>query len=263
MASRAMNGPGASSDSRVNFGSGAYVANQSAFSLIVWFISSSNSGGNNFANMFSNGGSFPASHTLQLKTTGAVNLFYRDDASNTINITSSTGFDDGKWHCLFQVKRAANDHEWFIDWVSQGTSSTSIGTLTATELYFGGLNNNQMPAGARMARAMLWRRALTTNEAKTAAYRGMGHAGGASGVLWAELGFPTTEPDWSGSGNASTSIGAQSTIGDGFPPVGPPFAYDTTARLYVPAVSVSDVPRSPGRRIANQLRAYWRPRRVA
>ena len=205
----------ASGADQIDFDSTATSLSGATFSVVVWFKSPDNAVGSDFANIYFQGNDFPGTLSLQMKQSGVVNYFLRDDSSNLISLNSGV-VDDGNWHWIFVVKRSNTDHQYYMDGVSQGTSATSVGTYTPTlsEVAANGLNT--LPVGGAITRIMLWRRALTLDEARNAAYYGMIKGGGAPGVLWAELGFATTEPDWSGSGNNSTAIGANSTFNTEF-----------------------------------------------
>lgn len=218
----ARNSTGATVNQDVQFGSGAWLANQTAFSMILWFKSPSNAAGSNFANLWDNSGSFPALAGLIMKTNGTLVYQIRDDANTALIQITSAATDDGNWHWIFCVKRSATDHQFYLDGTSVGTSALTVGALTPTQMYLHSPSaTNLMPNGAKIARFMGWRRALTLADATMAAYSGMNSIAGATGVVAAELYGVSPETDESGAGNNTTSLGANST-GDG---TGGPYGY--------------------------------------
>jgi len=187
----------------ISFSTSAGIVDLSAFAIILWFYATDNSGGSNFASMF---GEYDGSNglTIQMKTTGAVN-FNHQDGSSTINVLSSAGFDDSAWHWLAFLRRGATDYEFYIDGVSEGTSSTNVGTIgTAPNPAIGNPSgSNVLPSGGRLAHLVTVPASILIAEATTMSTGVFSRATN----LFVPLGYGSPEPDYSGNGYDGTVTG--------------------------------------------------------
>lgn len=206
------------------------LGNQTAFSLVQWFRSPDNSGGSDFVSIFNEGSSgFPHNHLLQLKQSGAINVFYRNVDSETITITSVAGFDDDVWHWIHWVKRASNDYQLYIDGTSEGTDTTTVDPVPSLTAFQLGATNTGV-SGSMLGSLWGFRTALTIEQARSVAFTGRcGVApefflplGLAPGITSAD-----SDPDLSG-GATDYSVspdGSDIAFVDS-PPIGPLFGYD-------------------------------------
>ena len=183
-----------------------------AFSAILWFVSPSNAAGSDFASLIGNVAAFPSALTVQLKTTGAVRYFYRDGSSNLVQIDTPTGQDNGVPHWLFIVKRAANDHQLYVDGASAGTSSVTIGSTADANTGLFAIGTNTLPVGGAIGRIVIVARALSLGEARAIAFGHLTPDRVPLCKLWAEPGTPGIEFDFSGNRQHATTIGANSHI---------------------------------------------------
>ncbi len=151
---------------------------------------------------------FPEINTIGLTTSGAVNWFDRDTASNSSNLTGLTDtLDDSNWHWLFCVKRSNIDREMFVDWVSDGTStnnSTEVGPVVSWGIGVGG----DGPFGARLKRHIrLPGIALSLAEARHIAINGPGSKRYSRTSTWYDLTGISPEKDFFNNGRPAPLVG--------------------------------------------------------
>ncbi|MCI0401405.1 MAG: DUF2341 domain-containing protein [Gammaproteobacteria bacterium] len=116
-------------DDRVSVG--MIVGNSTAFTASAWFRTSATA----IAKIWAEGNSTTTTPVTNVQVNepaaGDVRFSVRDDASADGTVTFSGGsYNNGSWHHVVGVQRAKNDRELFIDGVSKGTSTVSLGTVT-------------------------------------------------------------------------------------------------------------------------------------
>ena len=219
----------------IAFSTAASIHNLSAFAVVFWFFSPDNSGGSDYAALYGDGGSFPISLDIQMKQSGAIVFFYRDSDSNLINLlSSSSGFDDSAWHWFAALKRGSTDFEFYVDGVSQGSSSTGVNSGgTITKVWVGNpVGTNVLPDGGRVAHLVTVPSSITIDEARSLAYGQICR----STRLFVPLGWGSPEPDYSGNGYSGTVTGTSKAD---HAPVGPPFSFKPST-VVVPAPILLD-----------------------
>lgn len=125
------------------------VANLTRHTVAVWFripVSPATE-----ANLYGEGRSTGNNPLLMLKVNNAgvagdVRYLHRSDAAVSSGITYAGGVNDNQPHLMVGVKRAANLHELFLDGISRGTETTSVGTTTINRRVIGALLQNTASA---------------------------------------------------------------------------------------------------------------------
>ena len=75
-------------------------------------------------------------------TGGKFHFEHRDNSSNDMNIVSKKTINDNFFHYFVAVKLASNSWQIFIDGMSDGTSSTSIGTTITNNSKIGAIQRS-------------------------------------------------------------------------------------------------------------------------
>lgn len=130
----------AASSQRIDI-NGSVVAGGNAYSVSLWFKTTSTAEGT----LWSNGktGSDNAYSRLSINGGAAGKLYweFRDDGGATLGsiLTASLSLNDGAWHNVIAIRRANASWELFVDGTSRGTSSQALSTVTVDQGAIGAL----------------------------------------------------------------------------------------------------------------------------
>ena len=94
---------------------------------------------------------------------GKLKYVVRDNAGTNFSICSTSTLNNGAWHLAVGVSRAANDHEFYVDGVSQGTSATSLGAITLNQFKISNRSSGQYFPGT-IDEVRMYNRALSAAE---------------------------------------------------------------------------------------------------
>ena len=224
-----------------------FLRTSTSYSIIFWFLSPDNSGGNDFANLYNEANGFPVACSFLMGQSGAITWKDRDSDASSADLVSAIEFDDGVWHWLFGVKRNNTDREMFIDGNSEDTDTTTTVDTDGVpiESNIGAGSPNYLPAGGRIARVVrLPGVALTLKQAREVAFFGPERWSNVPNATWYELTGENPEPELFGDGRLFGDV--TNTIMGAHPPIR--FRDPRIAERVIPFV-----PPAPSGRIMSSL----------
>lgn len=144
------------------------VASSSTYTVSLWFSTSNTTEGVFWSNGRSSSDNPFSRITIGNPAAGRIYWEFRDDAATLGSITSAGTYNDGLWHCVQAVRRAANSWALYVDGALVGTSTTTLSTTTIDRATIGALRRNTsiLYANATIDDLIIFTAALTPNQLK-------------------------------------------------------------------------------------------------
>ena len=129
-------------DDRIDIGS--IVGNRTAFTVSLWFRSSSTAGPNK---MWGEGSSTTGTPLTYLDlneagNAGDVEFAVRDDGSTGAGVGDAGPWNNNQWHQMVGVQSSKSARQLFVDGTTRGTDATTVGTVTLNTGNIGAINHN-------------------------------------------------------------------------------------------------------------------------
>jgi hypothetical protein len=142
-------------DDRIQLGS--IIGDRSAFTISLWFKHTSTGSPQK---MYGEGNTGTITPIINISSneggTGAVRFEIRDDANAVGSVTKTSSHNDGAWHHLVAVQSSKSSRTLYVDGVSAGTDTTTIGAITLNTGNIAAINRTSVqyfyPGGVDEAR---------------------------------------------------------------------------------------------------------------